>query len=315
MDLSLSIFVILMITTAVAGGVNGGLGYGFSSIVVPVSLTMVPVRVLNPALVLLEVLLNSYSLFVHRKSAAAVWPRARPILAGLLPGVALGGLLFGVVSAQLLKASTYALILPMVALQSFALRWRVRSERRWGVPFGAGLGVLYATTTVSGPPLALYFTNLGLVQDEFRAALALVRVVESVTTLLMYAAVGALTTTGVGMAAAFLPAVLLGLWAGRRLITRIDRAVFGRVCMRVDAVLVTAGLAITIGASGWLPRPAAWAAAVAFAAALHLWAGARARRLAGSPVAAPGATAGSAASISAGPASPSIGVGGMGATA
>lgn len=278
MEISLSIFVILMVTSSVAGAVNGALGYGFSSIMVPVSLTMLPVRVLNPALVLLEVLLNSYSLFVHRKSAPAVWPRVRPILVGLLPGVLLGGVLFGFISAQILKATTYALILPMVALQSFALRWRVRSERRWGVPFGAGLGVLYATTTVSGPPLALYFTNLGLVQDEFRAALALVRVVESLTTLLVYAAVGALTTTGAGLAASFLPAVLLGLWVGRRLITRIDRATFGRFCMRIDAVLVTAGLALTIGAAGWLPRPLAWAAAVTLALALHLWAAARARQ-------------------------------------
>jgi uncharacterized membrane protein YfcA len=281
MDLPLAIFVILLATTAVGGGVNGALGYGFSSIVVPISLAFVPVRVLNPALVLLEVLLNSYSLFVHRRSVRVVWPRVRPILIGLLPGVALGGLLFGLISAQVLKATTYALILPIVALQSFALRWRVRSERRVALPFGAGLGVLYATTTVSGPPLALYFTNLGLVQDEFRAALAVVRVVESVTTLAMYAALGTLTTTGLGLAASFLPAVLFGLWLGRRLVARIDRATFGRFCMRVDAVLVTIGLAITVGNAGWLPRPAAWAGAVALAVVLHLAAAAlAARRLA-----------------------------------
>jgi uncharacterized protein len=278
-DLSLTVLAVLTLTTLIAGGVNGALGYGFSSIVVPVSLTMVTGRLLNPALVLLEVVLNSYSLVVHRKSAPAVWPRVKPILLGLLPGVALGGLLFGLVSAQLLKVSTYALILPMVALQSFALRWQVRSERRWGVPFGTGLGVLYATTTVSGPPLALYFTNLGLVQDEFRAALALVRVVESVTTLAMYALIGALTWSGGALAALFLPSVLIGLALGRKLVTRIDRATFGRFCMRVDAVLVTVGLAITIGNAGWLPRPAAWAAALAFAVALHLWAASRARRL------------------------------------
>jgi uncharacterized protein len=280
MDFSLTIFLILMATTTVAGGVNGALGYGFSSIVVPVSLTMVSGRVLNPALVLLEVVLNSYSLLVHWDSVRTIWPRVRPILVGLIPGVVLGALIFGLVSAQILKASTYALILPMVALQSFALRWRVRSEKRWGVPFGFGLGVLYATTTVSGPPLALYFTNLGLVQDEFRAALAVVRVVESVTTLVMYALIGALTMPGLTLAASFLPMVLIGLAVGRRLVRRIDRAKFGRFCMRTDAVLVTIGLAMTVGNAGWLARPVAWAAAIALAVSLHAWAAQKARRLA-----------------------------------
>jgi uncharacterized protein len=280
MDLSLTVFLVLVATTMVAGAVNGALGYGFSSIVVPVSLTMVSARLLNPALVLLEVVLNTYSLIVHRGSVRVVWPRVRPILIGLLPGVVVGGLLFGLVSAQILKTSTYALILPMVALQSFALRWKVTSEQRSGIPFGAGLGMLYATTTVSGPPLALYFTNLGLVQDEFRAALAVVRVVESVTTLTMYALVGALAVSGFTLAAAFLPMVLVGLAVGRRLVTRIDRAKFGRFCMRVDAVLVTVGLAVTVGSAGWMPRELAWGVAVAYAVALHAWAANKARQLA-----------------------------------
>lgn len=287
MDLSLSVFLILMATTAVAAGVNGALGYGFSSIVVPVSLTMISGRMLNPALVLLEVVLNSYSLWLHRRSVPAVWPRVRPIVLGLLPGVVVGSLLFGWLSPQVLKTGTYLLILPMVALQSFALRWKIRSESRWGVPFGSGLGVLYATTTVSGPPLALYFTNLGLVQDEFRAALAVVRVIESLGTLLMYAALGALTFTGFSLAGSFLPVVLIGLWLGRHLVTRIDRTLFGRVCMRVDAVLVTIGLAVTVSTAGWIPREAAWLLAVGFAVGLHLWAAHKARRLAQSSIAAP----------------------------
>lgn len=287
MDLSLSVFLILMATTAVAATVNGAIGYGFSSIIVPVSLTMISGRVLNPALVVLEVVLNSYSLWLHRRSVPAVWPRVRPVIIGLLPGVVLGSLLFGILSTQVLKATTYLFLLPMVALQSFAIRWTIRSEKRWGVPFGGGLGVLYATTTVSGPPLALYFTNLGLVQDEFRAALATVRVIESTGTLIMYSLVGAITLTGFSLAGSFLPVVLLGLWLGRRLVVRIDRELFARLCMRVDAVLVTIGLAVTISVAGWLPSQGAWLFAVSFSLALHLWAALKARRVAQSQVAAP----------------------------
>ena len=48
--------------STVAAGVNGALGYGFSSIVVPSSLTVMSPRRLNPTLVMLEVALNGAAL-------------------------------------------------------------------------------------------------------------------------------------------------------------------------------------------------------------------------------------------------------------
>lgn len=278
LDLSLQVFLVLLAAATLAAGVNGALGYGFSSVVVPISLTMVASRVLNPALVLLEVVLNSVSLWLNRRQVRAVWPHVRPILLGLVPGVIVGGFLFGVISAQLLKAGTYVVLLPVIALQSFAWRWPIRSASRSGPPFGFGLGVLYATTTVSGPPLALYFNNLGLAQDEFRAALAIVRVFESMLTLLVYAVIGALTWQSAGISLSFLPLVLLGLAAGRWLMKRVNRALFSSICMRVDMVLVTIGLAVTVTSSGWVPRSVAWSSALLFALGLHVWARLRARR-------------------------------------
>src|SRR5438876_11597675 len=49
----------------VAAIVNGGLGYGFSSITVPLALLFLTSRVLNPALVLVGVAINFYVLFVN----------------------------------------------------------------------------------------------------------------------------------------------------------------------------------------------------------------------------------------------------------
>ena len=280
LDLPLTVILILVLASTVGAGVNGALGYGFSSIVVPSSLTVMSPRRLNPTLVMLEVALNGAALISHRRTVRLVWSRVWPVVIGLVPGVAVGGVLFGLIAVAVLKTGTYALILPLVALQSFAWRWPVRSVRRAGPPFGFGLGVLYATTTVSGPPLAIYFNNLGLAQDEFRAALAVVRVIEAVTTLVVYALVGALTVPAAGLAVLLLPVVVLGLALGRRVIARVDRAKFARVCMRVDAVLVTIGLAITISHAGWLAPAAAWPVATGFALALHAWAATRARRVA-----------------------------------
>src|SRR5215203_5316192 len=85
--------IVLAGITLLAATVNGAIGYGFSSLTVPVALVFYTNRVLNPALVIVEVAINLYVLFINRDSVPAVWRRVIPILIGLLPGIAVGSLL------------------------------------------------------------------------------------------------------------------------------------------------------------------------------------------------------------------------------
>ena len=163
--------------TLFAATVNGALWYGFSSLTVPVALLFYANRILNPALVLLEVALNSYVLLVNWRSIRKIWKRVLPIACGLVPGIIGGSYALSMVSPEWLKLITYLLVLPLILLQAAGVRRPIRSERLVGVPFGAGVGVLYATTTISGPTLALLFNNKGFVRGEFRDALGLIRVV------------------------------------------------------------------------------------------------------------------------------------------
>src|SRR5437773_6998098 len=103
--------VYLIGITLIAGIVNGGLGYGFSSITVPLALLFLSNRVLNPALVLIEVALNAYVLFVNRDAIPLVWRRAVPIVLGLMPGVIAGTLIVSRVSPSWLKLWTYGILL------------------------------------------------------------------------------------------------------------------------------------------------------------------------------------------------------------
>jgi uncharacterized membrane protein YfcA len=61
--------VVLVLITFVATTVNGALGYGFSSITVPVALLFYTNRILNPALVLVELVINGYVLCINRKAS------------------------------------------------------------------------------------------------------------------------------------------------------------------------------------------------------------------------------------------------------
>ena len=234
--------IALVVITVLAAFVNGALGYGFSSLTVPVGLLFFSNRVLNPALVLIEVFINLYVLFINRASIPAVWKRVYPILIGLAPGVAIGSYLLASIHPGWLKFATYALLLPLILIQAAGLRRPLKAEKLVGVPFGAGLGFLYSVTTISGPPLALLFSNQGLVKQDFRAGLALIRVAESVLTAIVYFHLGMFTVQSLGIVSTILPGVLIGIPLGAFLIRRLDPETFRRVCMSFDVWIVGFGL-------------------------------------------------------------------------
>ena len=251
--------LLLAAVALVAAAVNGGVGYGFSSITVPVALLFHPGRILNPALVLLEVGINALALFANRRSLPAVWPRMKLLLAGAGGGVVLGSLALAHVDAGALKLFTFSALLPLILLQSAGLRRPLRSERAAALPAGAALGVLYGATTISGPPLALLFNNQGLSRDEFRAALSLFRIVESGLTLVAYLALGLVAGPAVGLAGTLAPAVLVGVPLGYLALRRIAPEPFRRTCMATDVLLVGFALSRTLVDRHLVAAPAAWA--------------------------------------------------------
>lgn len=250
--------LILAAITLVAAVVNGALGYGFSSITVPVALLFLTNRLLNPALVLVEVVLNAYMLWANRRAVGAIARRMLPLIVGLLPGVATGTFVVASVHPEWLKLVTFTLLLPLILLQASGYRRPIRSERSVGLPFGAGVGLLYSLTTISGPPLALMLNNQGLAKQEFRAALALVRLAEATFTAIAYVYAGLFTGESLGLLPAIVPSLLIGVPIGTWMIGRVGAETFRRVCMSFDAWIVGFGISsllrslrIAVGAEAW----------------------------------------------------------------
>ena len=253
----------LISITFLAAIVNGGLGYGFSSITVPVALVFYSNRVLNPALVLVEVALNCYLLFLSRKSVPLVWRRVVPILIGLSSGVLIGSQLLSVAHPEWLKLFTYAVILPLIFLQAGGVRRPIQSEHLLGVPFGAGVGVLYSLTTISGPPLALLFNNQGYIKQEFRTALAIIRVAESSLTAIAYYWLGLYSANSIQVLISILPSVIFGVSLGMFVIRQMPAETFRRICMSFDAWIVGFGLSRVLLALHLLSGPVAYSLCVA----------------------------------------------------
>lgn len=238
---------VLILITFFAATVNGALGYGFSSITVPVALLFYTNKILNPALVLIELVINSYVLFINRNSIPKIWRRVAPILIGLAVGIGVGSYILSLVQPAWIKFVTYFFLLPLILLQAAGIRKPIQAEKVIAIPFGMGIGTLYSVTTISGPPLALLFNNQGYEKQDFRAALGVIRVAESSLTAIAYWFIGFYSAGSMEIIPYIVPSVIIGIPLGTFVIRLMEPETFRRICMAFDGVIVGFGLSRVLG--------------------------------------------------------------------
>lgn len=122
----------------------------------------------------------------------------------------------------------------------------MRARRPTRVILGGGVGVLYASTTISGPPLALMLNNQGLSAGEFRGSIAFIRVAESALTAAAYLSAGLFSATSAALVPPMLLGVVAGVPIGAFATHRIEPETFRRVAMAFDAFIVACGLSRTL---------------------------------------------------------------------
>ena len=239
---TLEILAFFFALSFAASFVNGALGYGFSSLAVPLAVFVFPNRVLNPAFVIVELLVNSIMIIYERAHFMKVLPRTAPIALSLIPGVILGSYLLSVVHPEVVRIFLYAAMLPLILLQAAGFRKPIQGELSFKVPFGLGLGLCYSLTTISGPPLALFWNNQGLAKNEFRAALAQVRFAETACTGLAYLFLNLYNPVSTQLTWILLIPMIIGIPLGAFTVTRMHIQTFRRICMSFDAWIVSYGL-------------------------------------------------------------------------
>ena len=248
----------LALVALFAAIINGAIGYGFSSIVTPVGVLWFSNKLLNPALVSVELLVNVTLLYRERAYISATTARAMPVVKTLLPGVVLGTIGLTYLAVNEVKVAVYLVLLPVVFVQLLGLRRPFSNEGRGGAVLGPGVGFLYALTTISGPPLAVFFRNQGLSKNEFRCTMAQVRVAESSLTLVTYLAftefLGAnlVAAPSLGLIPYLLIPVVIGVPVGTWLMSRVSRDVFTRFVMAMDGLVVTFGLTEVVLKLRWV---------------------------------------------------------------
>lgn len=243
MIISLELLIFLALLSLAASFVNGGLGYGYSSLSVPVAILVIANRIINPVYVLVEASMNTVMLFLAGKAnIKTTFRRVIPIVIPVVPGVIVGSYLLSLVAPLWVKFVVYAALLPLILLQAAGFRKPIKKESAAGVPLGMGIGLLYSMTTISGPPIALFWSNQGMAKNEFKAAVAQVRIAESYLTCISYALLGLFTTTTFQLFSVTALPVLIGIPLGMFVVSKIAAETFRRFAMAFNAAVVGFGL-------------------------------------------------------------------------
>jgi uncharacterized protein len=253
--LVLEVLIFFALVSLGASFINGAIGYGYSSISTPLALLVLVNKVVNPAYVLLEAMVNTVMAVISgKKNLKATFRRTLPIMLAVAPGAILGSIILKELSstANIAKFVVYAAILPLILLQTAGIRKAIKRETTAGVPLGFGIGLLYSITTISGPPIALFWNNQGLKKDEFKASIAQVRIVESYITCISYYFLGLFSATSTGwfgtnvtplqLFEVIAPPVLVGLPLGVLVVRRMNVNTFPRIAMTFNALIVDYGL-------------------------------------------------------------------------
>jgi len=178
--------------------------------------------------------------------------RIRPLLFGLAFGAPLGIFFLGVADPKYVRL-TLGLFLIAYSLWSLLIAWRLAPRRisgRWGYLAGLGSGVLGTAFNTGGPPLVVYATLKAWDKTVVKSTLNAT-----------FAVTGAISVTGHVVAerldgelfaknAMMLPAVILGVWLGRRLFGRVDQATFRTILL---SLLLIVGVVFVDKSLGLLP--------------------------------------------------------------
>ncbi|WP_339950622.1 sulfite exporter TauE/SafE family protein [uncultured Albimonas sp.] len=232
------------------GGFGGGAGFAATPIMALVLPPEVAVGVMLPLLCVMD--LTGLRAYWGRWS----WPDARALMAGALPGIALGAIFVTLIPTDGLRLMIGLIALGFVAFQLARARgWlaggggRPYSGPRAGF-WGAVCGFTSFASHAGGPPAAVYLLGRGLEKTRYQATTVILFWWVNLVKLGPYWAVG-LFEQGQPMAALVLaPLAVLGFLAGVWAHTHVPERWYFRVLYGL--LVVTGGKLVVDGVSGLL---------------------------------------------------------------
>lgn len=237
---TLILFVLLAFTTEAA------LGFGATLVTVTLGSLVMPVDVVLPAFVPINVLLSMRLGWANREHMRLdiVFRRILPLMAIGLP---VGIIAFAELDAGVLVRIFGAFVVALALLELWRARRPQPPSQHKGTLFEGALlvlgGIVHGAFGTGGPMVVYVSGRLMPNKAEFRATLAALWLILNLILFVSHVVGGRFTTGSAWLAAAFIPALLLGLVFGNALHHKIPAERFRPI---VFVTLAIAGLVLVL---------------------------------------------------------------------
>lgn len=233
----------------VGAAVQSSTGFGFALVLSPALFAVLEPAEAVTTLLVLGLALNLLVLFERGRPEHVDGRRLAPMLAAAVPGLAVGVVILGALSKEVLQIGVG---LAVIAAAAWQLRRRMlerplRLAPGASVAVGFASGVLTTSISVSGPPIVLWLEAHGVSAREFRATLAWSFLALNLAGGVILVAVEGGGALRPGLLAGLLVLVLAGHLLGAFAFSRIDHERFFRIALGL--VLVTGVASVVAGAA------------------------------------------------------------------
>ena len=227
--------------------IQGLTGFGFALVSVPIMMFILSPKVVVPIVIIHSLVINLIILFEARKwvNLKRIWPL---MIAGAA-GIPIGTYLLVALDASILKIFIGSVIIPFAITSLAGFKKAIRSEKLAFAPVGITSGLLASSTSLSGPPVILFFVNQGIEKEIFRANLVAYFTVLSLAAILAFVIGGVITTTVINYTLWLLPAAILGAMTGIKLTPKVSENIFRIIAL---VIVIIAGLLSILSGIGIL---------------------------------------------------------------
>ncbi len=207
-----------------SGIVKGTTGFGFALFSLPLLVHFISIKTLIPIITLFN-LFSSFQIVIQSRKLKINRSILLLSAAGIF-GVICGSLVLKFLPDKWLKLVVAIILVIMSIMFLSGYRFRVRKIRRGNIVAGFISGFLGGSTSVSGPPLALFLTSLKLETEKFRFTFAWFSIITAIVAMFDYLKIGVVYALTFKIFIISLPVVIVSIELGKFISLRISQRLF-----------------------------------------------------------------------------------------
>jgi uncharacterized membrane protein YfcA len=219
-----SAFIILL-----ASIVKGLTGFGFALTSLPMLTIFLTPKTAIPLITVCSVFLDGYTFTEARRLVQ--YKEISPLVVSGIVGMILGTYFLVSLDSAAIKLAIGTVTILFTLASLMGVNRKISNTKNASIPIGLISGVLGGLTSISGPPIVLFFNNQNVEKTIFRANLIAYFFSMYIATVPAYFFGNLITVDLLGLSVVLVPIMFLGAIIGIRASKKVNEAAFKKITL------------------------------------------------------------------------------------